>query len=123
MRFAGFAGLLAFGFTACFFAFGFGFETGFAGAAAILAAIRGGALWCGPGVQPLSSSPVAPAHSTAIATSTIVAPWESRSAAATGSSTGGGCGGATGSGTAAVLGFGFGFGLDLAFAIRGCSSG
>jgi hypothetical protein len=111
--------LLAFGAVACCFGFGFAFAGGFGWADAIFAAIRGGALWCGPGVQPLKRSAVAPAQAAAIAMATIVAPRESRSSTATGSSTGSGCDGATGSVTAPALGFGF----VLDFAIRGRSSG
>jgi hypothetical protein len=115
MRFAGLgfgAGVFAFGFGVGFTVFFFG------GAGAILAAIRGGALWCGPGVHPLSSSPVKQAHTTAIPIATIVARRDSRSSAAGGSSTGSEGGGGGGGATAAA-GFGFARGFGFAFAISG----
>lgn len=114
-----------------FFAFGLGFGLGFTvfftgvaaffgAAGAILAAMRGGALWCGPGVQPLSSSAVKHAHRTAIAIATIVARWDPRPSATGGNSTGAGGGG--GGGATATAGFGFDRGLGFALAISDCPS-
>jgi hypothetical protein len=118
MRFAGFFafGLAGFGFTVFFT----GDADLFGAAGAILAAMRGGELWCGPGVQPLRSSAEKHAHRTAIAIATIVARRDPRPSATGGTSTGaGGTGGGAATGAA---GFGFVRGSGFALAISGCPS-
>src|SRR5262249_31107623 len=123
IRFTGFFAFgLAFGFGLGFTAFFTGEAAFFGAAGAILAAIRGGALWCGPGVQPLRSSAEKHAHRTAIAIATIVARWEPRPSATGGTSAGAGGGGGGGGGATATGGFGFVRGLGFALAISGCPS-